>query len=342
MSRARATAAVLRPGRDRAAEHATYAEAHGAARVGLPGVLARLDRRGRRTWGALGLRVRGALTWDAADRRDRRWWPQGVSSSADARLEESAPDRVHGRRLLAVTWWGADATGRNTGSRLSLLDLDTRRYQHVDLVRVVTGEAGPAVAPLRVHAGGLVWHGPWWHVAATAAGLWTCHVDDVLEVEGRLLLPVRQAWAGVTEDGAEPFRWSFIGLSRSDGAPGLVAGEYARGRRTRRLVRLPLDPVSRLPGTGEDGLARASHAGEGVAGMQGAVEVGGAWHCTTSHGRAALGSLWSGDPGALRRSRLATPIGPEDLTWWPEQQRLWTVTEHPRRRWLAALRPPPA
>lgn len=337
----------LRPGRDRSVDHTAYAEAHGADRVGLSGVLDHLDRRGRRAWGSLGLRVTRTLTWDSADRRDRHWWPQGISSSADARLEESEPDRVHGRRVLATTWWASDPDGRNAGSRLSVLDLETRRYQHVELVRVVEGAEGadgpgaPALAPLRVHAGGLVWHGPWLHVAATAKGVWTCHVDDVLEVRGRCVLPVRQAWAAVTDEGTEPFRWSFLSLSRSGGAPAMVAGEYARGRHTRRLARLPLDPVSRLPQLGADGVARASYAGRGVAGMQGAVEVGGVWQCTTSHGPFGLGSLWAGHLGALRRSRFATPVGPEDLTWWPEQGRLWTVTEHPHRRVLSALRPAP-
>lgn len=339
MSAARAGFGI-RPGRDRAADVTAYVEAGGADRTGLAGLLDHLDRRGRRSLWAPGLRVTRALTWDAADRRDRGWWPQGIGSSADARLEESEPDRVHGRRLLAVTWWGTAPDGRNDGSRVSFYDLDTRRYQHADLVRVVGGDAGPVVEPLRSHAGGLVWHGPWLLVASTSRGLWACHLDDVLRRPGgRFVLPVRQAWPAVTDEGAEPFRWSFLSLSRTGGGPAIVAGEYARGARSRRLLRMAVDPRTRLPRLDEDGVARPSYVAEGVAGMQGAAERDGVWHCTVSHGPRGPGSWYVGRPGSLRHARFAVPVGPEDLCWWPEHGRLWTVTEHPRRRWLSALRP---
>src|SRR4051812_8748370 len=87
-------------------------------RVGLGGVLGDLDRRGRRGF-APGRAVRRAITWDAADRRDLRWWPQGISTSADA----SDTEDVEGRRVLGVTW---DAKGPprdppGDGPRVTLL-----------------------------------------------------------------------------------------------------------------------------------------------------------------------------------------------------------------------------
>ena len=39
-----------------------------------------------------------------------------------------------------------------------------------------------ALEPLRVHAGGVVWCGPYLHIAATARGVITCRVDDLLRV----------------------------------------------------------------------------------------------------------------------------------------------------------------
>ena len=44
-----------------------------------------------------------------------------------------------------------------------------------------------------------------------------------------------------------------------------------------------------------------------------------------------------GRPGTFRAHRWATPMGPEDLLWWPETGALWSVTEHPRRRWVFAM-----
>jgi len=70
--------------------------------------------------------------------------------------------------------------------------------------------------------------------------------------------------------------------------------------------------------------------------MQGAVRRGGRWELSTSHGPTTPGSLWVGEDGGWRRRRWATPMGPEDLTAVGDS--LWTVTEHPRRRWIVEMR----
>ena len=51
----------------------------------------------------------------------------------------------------------------------------------------------------------------------------------------------------------------------------------------------------------------------------------------------AVGSLWVGRPGAFRERRWALPMGPEDLACSSDGQLLWTVTEHPRRRWILSI-----
>jgi hypothetical protein len=52
---------------------------------------------------------------------------------------------------------------------------------------------------------------------------------------------------------------------------------------------------------------------------------------TTSSGRYRRGSLWSGGTELLRRPRTL-PVGPEDLSWWPSTDRLWSLTEYPGSR----------
>ncbi len=116
-------------------------------RAGLPVLLEDLSRRARRTL-APGRAVHRALTWDAEDRRDQRWWPQGISTSADA----SDTEDVEGRRMLVVSWYAKDLPGEpgsRQGSRLTFLDLATRRYRHVLLVnpRGPRRRAGPGAAP---------------------------------------------------------------------------------------------------------------------------------------------------------------------------------------------------
>lgn len=278
-----------------------------ADRVGLAGMLSALDRRARRTV-APGRAVRRALTWEAADRRDRAWWPQGVALSPDG-------------GVLAVSWYSSTAT------RITFLDLRTRCYRHVPLV------SGPDLAPVRVHAGGLAWCGPWLYVAATRGGLLACRLDDLARVPGRgLVLPVGLRYRA---EGSERFRYSFCSLDAS--GPALVAGEYGAAAEPRRLARFPLDPdtwlidESAVPTVTADGV---------VPRTQGVAVAAGRLHLTRSRGPWTPGSVWSGLPGALREHRWAVPMGPEDLALSPDGEWLWTVTEHPRRRWIVAIRTP--
>jgi len=104
---------------------AERASAAGGGRVPLGTLLADLGRRARRTpVSALPLRgVHRAWTWDAVDRRDPRWWPQGVTTSADADVS----GRVAGRQLVLVAWYAKhrpDEHGepdRGQGVRIAVL-----------------------------------------------------------------------------------------------------------------------------------------------------------------------------------------------------------------------------
>lgn len=267
-------------------------------RVGLDAVLSDLDRRLRRTL-APGRAVHRAWTWDRADRGGRRWWPQGVSVLA-------------GGRHLAVSWYSKDG-----GSRVSFLDLKLRRYRHVELV--VPTEDG--FAPLKVHAGGLAWHGTRLYVAATKAGLWVCDTDDVVRDQEGYRLPVRYRLAP-----SDSFRFSFVGLDSASTPPRLVVGEYDNKGSPRRLAHVGVD----------GGTAEVIEAG--IARAQGAVHAGGRWYVTASQGTRRLGSVWSGPAGALHEHPCAVPMGPEDLAHDPDRDRLWTVTEHPHRRWVVSMK----
>ena len=348
--------------------HLTRTDDHGPAiealvellggRVGVAPVLGDLNRRARRARPA-GRAVDHALTWDAADRRTPRWWPQGVSSSADA----SASEEVAGHRVLAVAWYARKVDGdEGRGVRISFLDLGTLRYRHVLLVvPEVDADGALGFSPLRVHAGGIVWFGPHLFVAATARGFLTCRLDDLVRVPDevasgdpdrlgiengrvssygyRYLLPVAFAHRGGADPGAEKLRYSFFSLDRAAEPPLLIAGEYARGDQSRRLARFALDPVTHLPREDSDGLARPLFVDDhGVAGTQGVAMAGGEQFRTVSHGPVLPGSVVVGAGADVRHHIGATPLGPEDLTWWPSTGLLWSATEHPRRRWIYAMR----
>ena len=313
-------------------------------RVGLDGVLADLDSQARpsRLGRLLGRAVDEAYTWEDRDNRDHCWWPQGISTSADA----SATEVVAGRRLMAVTWYSPRVHGVSHGSRLTILDLDTLRYRHVLLVvPTLDDQGGLVMEPLQVHAGGLVWCGPYLHVAATSRGFVTCRLDDVLPAAGRVeshghdyVLPVRFSYRAHADEGERSLRYSFLSLDRTT-TPTLVAGEYGRGSDTTRLVRFGVDAESALLLTGEDGLSRPLALDDrGVVQMQGAVIARDRYFLTTSHGPWQPGSVYVGEPGSFTPYRLAVPMGPEDLAYWPSTDRLWSVSEHPRRRWIFSMR----
>jgi len=328
-------------------------------RVGLPGLLTAPDglvRRGRRSWARMtpGRHVRHAYTFTWADRTDPRWWPQGITTSGDAGPEApDLPGDLAGRSLVLLAWYAKALPGDPKGGhgvRVTVYDVDTRRYEHVLVVLPSVGPDGPTWKPLRAHAGGLLWAGGHLHVASTAKGFATCRTADLVRVPDggtaprptfgyRWLLPVTCAHRAHAEGGTEPLRYSFFSLDRSTTPPTMLVGEYGRGKASRRLARIDLDPATLLPALDADGRARPRVVGEGLAQMQGAVVADGRWYATTSHGRRTRGSMLSGEIGGLGRHRHAVPMGPEDLAWWPERGELWSATEHPVARWIYAVRP---
>jgi len=245
--------------------------------------------------------------------------------------------------MLVVSWYAKDGQG----SRLTFLDLASRRYRHVLLVRPTVRDGTRGVAPLKVHAGGLVWHGPYVHVAATARGVYTCRLDDLLRLPSselvdssgyRYVLPVRFAYKAVTDEGAERLRYSFLSLDRSATPPELVVGEYGNRSQTRRLARFPIDATTNFLAE-EEGVSRPLALDDGgVVRAQGAAIAARRWYVTASHGPWVPGSVFVGRPGDFRRHRWAAPMGPEDISWDADSDLLWSVTEHPRRRWVFAMR----
>jgi hypothetical protein len=341
------------------AEQVAALHARAASYTGLSILLNDLPRQLRRSPvlpRLLGRKVRSAWTWNAHDRRDREWYPQGIATAHDAPAASVLPPE---RRVLVTTWYSKGADGVKRGARLSFVDLDRRLYRHVLLVVPTLVDGELALEPLHVHAGGIVWAGGWLHVAATGRGFFSAHVDDLMRVAGsagrpdelgigrhglatfghRWVLPVRAAHRAVTEEGAEPLRYSFLGLDPVSDPPSLVVGEYASRRdATTRLARFDLDPHTWELRRDAAGSSRPTTVdGRGVLRMQGAVGAGGRLYVSSSNGPLAPATLWAGSPGALRPHRWAVPMGAEDLAWSPVGDRLWTVTEHPHRRWIVSV-----
>ena len=332
--------------------------------TGLDGLLDDLTydvRRARVVPRLLGRAVREAYRWDAYDERDELWYPQGISTSADASDTETFVTRTgDSRRVVVTTWYSTGKDGIKRGSRVTFVDLDSGKYRHVLLVSPVFDKAGHlTLRPMNIHAGGIVWAGPYLHIAATGRGFVTARVEDIMRVPGdddhpdelgfdgttlssfghRYVLPVRFTYQAFTDTGHEKLRYSFMSLDRRSDPPALIAGEYAFGPdSSTRLARYPLDPHTWQLAAGDDGFSRPLSLDDGgVRQMQGAVLTGGRFHVTVSHGPWTPGSVFSGEPGSMKERRWAVPMGPEDLSYWPSTDRIWSLTEHPRRRWIVSM-----
>ncbi|CAN5899469.1 hypothetical protein BH20ACT6_BH20ACT6_01240 [soil metagenome] len=319
-------------------------------RVGLVGALGELDRQ------AGAADVPGAdsettgVGWDAADAGDRNWWPQGLTTSADAAAvpRGGAPP---GRRILLSAWYAKQPEHSGAATRVSIVDLDAGppgpRYAHA--VLVAPHRDNPIHSrPVKVHAGGLAWCGERLLVADTRRGVRVFDLGDLVRLPTgtrrwrgfRFVLPQCGWWRAGAHGDTRPLRWSFISLDTTEaGALSLVAGEYARDGDDARLARFALDPYTGQPLQP----APVEVVRTELASMQGAVRVHGTYVVSTSRGPCRRGRLWTGSPGLgpWTRHERALPVGPEDLSYEPLHRRLWTQTEYPGRRYVLSRPLPP-
>lgn len=314
---------------------------HQGERVGVAGILGDLDRRATPA-NVPGRAPAWGFTWDQEDNHSQRWWPQGITTSADA----FDRGEVEGRRLVVTSWYSKGSGRDNHGTRITVVDIDTLRYRHVLIVKASRDDHGlPCFEPVQIHAGGLVWFGGYLHLAGTAHGLYTCHLDDITKVRSdadtfgyRYVVPVRSSYVAASESGTENLRYSFLSLDRGVSPPELVAGEYGVAGQTTRLARYPLDPGTMHLQRDERGKSRPMFLDDGgVRHMQGAAVVGGTYYVTVSRGPRQLGHLYVGAPGRLRPHRWALPPGPEDISYWPARDQLWSLCEYPGQRFVYAI-----
>lgn len=317
-------------------------------RVGLRGVLGDLNREARHVDVPAEAAAYG-MVWRRDDERTSRWFPQGITTSADAYAPEPGDGTFEGRDVVLASWYGHGDVGRRLGSRISVIDWhddEPPRYRHVLLVEPRRWWVLHRLRRVRSHAGGIVWHGDHLFVASSSAGVRVFRLDDVVRVRNRLrtggyryVLPQHSLYAAEHDEGAGPMTYSFLSLDRSGlGDDHLVAGEYGRKGASHRLITYAIDSATGLLRSDRHGRARPTELHERqVARMQGAVVADRRWVITSSNGEGLPGDLWVGAPRAFVRHRGVLPTGAEDITWLPQRRELWTLTEWPGRRWVYAI-----
>jgi hypothetical protein len=167
----------------------------------------------------------------------------------------------------------------------------------------------------------------------------------------RYVMPQVDAWVNAAGPDADPVfrctgtgapKFSYVAVDRTEEPDRLITGEFcdATGD-VGRVTRWPLDARTGRPAVGTDGLAHASDAYRLAANqIQGAVSAGGTWYLSRTNRRSGPGELIVASPdaspvGVLRAVQTRPAgIGPEDLSFTPTDNRLWTVTEFAGKRML--------
>ncbi len=318
-------------------------------RVGLRGVLADLNRVGSHAEVPGEAPVAG-MRWQRDDQDTERWFPQGITTSADAYGADPAGGMFEGHDVVMTSWYSRGWLGwLRLGSRISVIDWTDEtppRYRHVLLVepRRFLG-LFHRLRPVRVHAGGIVWYGKHLFVAGSSTGVRVFRLDDIVRVRNRVrtkgyryALPQFSFFAAEHDGDATAMTYSFMSLDRAGEEHHLVAGEYGRKGGSHRLIRYAIDPDTELLGCDERGWAVPIDLHDRqIPRMQGAVIAGGTWAVTSSNGEDNAGDLWVGTPGEFVRHRGVLPTGPEDITYLPQRHQLWSLTEWPGRRWVYAI-----
>ncbi|KAL2107699.1 hypothetical protein VUR80DRAFT_4856 [Thermomyces stellatus] len=284
----------------------------------------------------------GGLQFESTDDFDdvntEKWYPQGISSTADA-LDAGT---YEGRDGFVVSWHDAG----DESVRVTFVDRETKKYRHVLLVYPHAEDDFRAVP---IHAGGVVWYGDTLWVVDTSNGIRVFDLANIWRVDSgdgvgktgddgtysaqgyKYVLP-QIAWYEFTP--AFNFQHSYISLDRTATAHSILVGEFRRNSTEHpiRMARYELDREARRLRTDDEGHARAAWAYcVDVERTQGAVQVGLAVYMSRSNGQDA-GEVFTWTPGGPAEVTALFPKGPEDLTYDKRTEEIFTVTEHPGLR----------
>lgn len=299
-----------------------------------------------------------AFCWDSGDGSTADWYPQGVTTSADA-----SPDGQYEGKTVVLTSWYYDGSGGNKGVRVSFVDYSNPsapRYRHVLLVDPYKDSSGnPNFRAVPVHAGGILWVGAYLYVADTTGGfrvfdtrhIWKVSTGDKDKI-GRqadgsyhahdyaYALPQALTFSASTTGGYADLRYSAVSLDRTSSPRSVIVPEYDAGGQGTRVVRYPLDESTAMLKPSDDGYVHGSEAYQvDIQSMQGATSIGGKFYASSSRGANTQGSVYTftGTSGPTAHPS-ALPPGPEDLSYWPSKDELWTLAEHPGKRSVLAVK----
>lgn len=311
--------------------------------------------------------------WNDGDNDVSYWMPQGLTGNEDGGNALGVD-----RRTMMVSWYHKTDDRPTKGVRISIVDMETDppQYRHVLLIephRAANGALsyGPAeydgVNPDALHAGGLVWYGPYLYVADTHEGMRVFDLRRMMAVSNtrdrsrigviggvtygagyEYVLPqvarYRRARLANGDYASCAVKFSSIGLDRTQEPHSILSAEYHRDERYGRAVSWDLDPVTfrldaRAGVSPDRDLVRGRDAVvTGEEKMQGALRAHGIYYISSSSQTLTrYGRLYRNRPGRGESLITAWPYGCEDLYYEGTRNRIWTVTEYAGARELIGI-----
>ncbi|MEV5967155.1 peptidoglycan-binding protein [Kribbella sp. NPDC051952] len=308
-----------------------------------------------------------SFCWSSAagtdDEHTSDWYPQGITTSADADPSGSYQNR---KAILASWYWNGGGTER--GARIAFVDYSNPsapQYRVVLLVEPYTNSAhqpdfraettvdADTGAKISLHSGGITWYGHYLYVADTWGGFRVFDLDHLWKVDStktaigrqsdgsyeaysyKYVLPEAFRYTASTT-GYSALRYSAVSLDRTGTSDSMVVCEYnTSASGTHRVVRFPADAS-----TFELGSAGTEAYETGITHVQGSASVRGRFYASTSYttSSASYGSLYTftraeGPTGFLNTLQAH----PEDLSYWPATNALWSLSEVPGNRVVYAM-----
>jgi hypothetical protein len=323
-------------------------------RVSVPTVLDSANRTATRIENGIPLAPNFAagFTWEAGDNNTTEWYPQGITTSSDAYDN----GLYEGRKLVLVSWYD-NQTAPEKGIRVSFVDRTDPAlpvYRHVLLAEPVNTGGLASFKAINEHAGGMFLYGNLLYVASTAMGFRVFDLNYLFTATGgddtkigrdatgkynaygyRYVLPQKFSYAQTV---AGQTRFSFVSLDRTTTPDSIVAGEYDVDGPGTKLVRWGIDYTDReLIATGNQATASWAYQVD-IRSMQGAASVDGKFFICRSNSSSVRSDLLTWVPGAPATIFTgALPTGGEDLAYRKGTDELWTVLEHPGKRYVLSV-----
>ena len=306
------------------------------------------------------LDVDDSFCFNPGDADTTAWYPQGVTSSADAQADHAWGDN----QALLVTWYDHDPAAPAKGVRVTFVDKRTGKSRHVLLAYPkINSYDNPTYESMRVkqepgnkslHGGGAVWYGNFLYVADTARGFRVFDMRHIYDLgaasngdtddadrigrhdgvyyghQYRYVMPQVASWtvtadrAGNCTADAQSLTFSHTSLDRS-GTDHIVAGEYCKDGNG-RVAAWPIagavdDDGEQVTDTDYRWQSDAAHTLP-TDQIQGAARFDGRWYLSRSNSDSKPGTLYTTEPATGSTTEL-TVANEQQAAYGPEDLAHW-------------------